>query len=418
MADTQRCLLVVAGPHRIINSSSPAHAFSMLQILVVVALLMPAMTWCAEPAKIDVETGKLLELRTSIAALKKELDAVRGEHDTQQQILEKTDKAIGAIRKEMRRLERDADAADSRLAELERQRGAAHARLAGVRSILERELRAAWMGGRQQRIKLLLNQEDPASIGRMLAYQGYFARARVQRMEVYNASLQALQDAGQEVRDQQARIALLQQQQQQQAALLADEQETQGKLVDSLQQKLQSGNSQLVQLQQDEQRVNQLVQSLQQAMRDIPSVPGSSKSLHQLKGQLHWPVSGRVSMSYGARQASGQMTSRGVHISAPAGAEVRAVARGRIAFADWLRGFGLLIIIDHGSGYMTLYGENSSLFKAVGEWVEQGEVVSATGNSGGQPRTGVYLELRKNGQPVNPASWFKGQPSAQQAGRQ
>ena len=397
--------------------TSRAHGLFTPRIMLLATLLWPAMALSVEPGKIDVETGKLLGLRSSIDALKKELDAVRGEHDAQQQQLEKTDKAIGNIHKEMRRLDRDAVDAETRLADLEQQRGDAQARLAAIRNMLEHELRAAWMGGRQERVKLLLNQEAPASIGRMLAYQGYFARARTQRMDVYNASLRALQEAGQEVYDQQAHIAILQQQQQQQAALLLGEQETQRKLVADLQEKLQSGNTRLVQLQQDEQRVNQLVQQLQKALRDIPPGTGSRKSLHQLKGQLHWPVSGRVSMTYGARQASGQMTSRGVHISAPAGAEVRAVARGRVAFSDWLRGFGLLIIIDHGSGYMTLYGENSSLYKAVGEWVEQGEVVSAAGNSGGQPRTGIYLELRKDGQPVNPAAWFKGQPSQQQAGR-
>lgn len=390
----------------------------LLQIFMLAALLTPAMTWSAEPAQVDIETGKLRELRTSIDALKKELDSVRSEHDTQQQILEKSDKAIGDIHSEIRRLERDAVASDSRLARLEQQRSEANTRLVTIRGILERELRTAWMGGRQERVKLLLSQEEPASIGRMLAYQGYFTRARAKRMDVYNAALQALQDAGQEVRSQQAQIVNLQEQRQQQAAQLATEQETQRKLVSALQERLQSGNSQLAKLQQDEQRVNRLVQSLNEAMRDIPPEPGSQKSLLQLKGQLHWPVAGRISVPFGARQASGQMTSRGVHISVPAGAEVRAVARGRVAFADWLRGFGLLIIIEHGSGYMTLYGENSSLYKAVGEWVEQGEVISAAGSSGGQSRNGVYLELRKDGQPVNPAAWFKGKPLQQQAVRE
>jgi septal ring factor EnvC (AmiA/AmiB activator) len=395
-----------------------SHGSFPLQILVLVALLIPAMMLCAEPAQVDIETGKLHELRASIDALKKDLDAVRGEHDTQQQILEKSDKAIGDIHREIRRLERDAVDADLKLDRFEQQRSEANARLDAIRSILERELRAAWMGGRQERIKLLLSQEEPASIGRMLAYQGYFARARAKRMDVYNDSLQALQNASQEVRDQQARIVTLQEQQQQQAARLAAEQETQHKLVAALQEKLQSGNVQLAKLQQDEQRVNQLVQSLQEAMRDIPPVSGSQQGLHHLKGQLHWPVAGRISVPFGARQASGQMTSRGVHISAQTGTEVRAVAQGRVVFADWLRGFGLLLIIEHGSGYMTLYGENSSLYKAVGEWVEQGEVVSAAGNSGGQSRTGIYLELRKDGQPVNPAAWFKGKPSQQQAARE
>lgn len=399
-------------------SKTHSHGYYLLQILMLAVLLIPAMTLCAEPAQIDIETGRLHELRTSIGVLKKELDSVRGERDSQQQVLEKSDKAIGEIHREIRRLEREAVDAESSLAGFEQQRSEANARLVAIRNILARELRTAWMGGRQERVKLLLSQEEPASIGRMLSYQGYFARARAQRMDVYNASLQALQDAELEVREQQAQIVILQQQQQQQAAQLAAEQEARHKLIAALQEKLQSGNAQLAKLQQDEQRINQLVKSLQEATRDIPPDPGSQKSLSQLKGQLRWPVAGQISVPFGARQASGQMTSRGVHIRAHAGTEVRAVARGRVAFADWLRGFGLLIILEHGSGYMTLYGENSSLYKAVGEWVEQGEVVSAAGNSGGQSRTGIYLELRKDGQPINPAAWFKGKPLQQQAVRE
>jgi murein hydrolase activator len=400
---------------RAVTRRSPGIFTGLLPLLAI--MLMPAVALFAEPAKIDIETGKLQELRASIGTLKKQLDDVRGERDTQQQLLEKNDKAIGAIRNEMHRLDGEAASAGKKLARLEQERSKASTALAAMRGVLEQELRTAWVGGRQQRIKLLLNQEDPASVGRMLTYQGYFARARAQRMDEYRASLQALQEAGQAVIEQQAQIAALRGQQQQQAARLAAEQESSRKVVAALQEKLQSGNTRLVQLQQDEQRVNQLVKSLQEAMRDIPPGPGSRKNIHQLKGKLPWPVAGRVSLAYGARQASGQTTSRGVHISAPLGAEVRAMARGRVAFADWLRGFGLLIIIDHGSGYMTLYGENSSLYKAVGEWVEQGEVISAAGSSGGQARTGVYLELRKDGQPINPATWFKGQPSPQQAGR-
>jgi septal ring factor EnvC (AmiA/AmiB activator) len=385
--------------------------------LLAALLLQPVALPAAKPAKIDIETGRLQELRASIDALKKQLENVRGEQDTQQQRLEKTDKAIGEIRNELRRLDSEAAAADSRLTRLEAQRSEARKGLATQRRVLEHELRTAWVGGRQQRIKLLLNQEEPAVIGRILTYQGYFARARAQRLDAYRASLQALQEAGQAVLAQQARIAALREQRQQQEAQLADEQESGRKLVAALQEKLNSGNTRLVQLQQDEQRVNQLVSSLQKAMRELPSGPGARKDFHRRKGKLPWPLPGRVSMAYGARLASGQTTSRGVHISAPAGTEVHAIARGRVAFADWLRGFGLLIIIDHGAGFMTLYGENSSLYKAVGEWVEQGDVISAAGSSGGHARTGVYLELRKDGQPVDPAAWIGGQPSSQQAGR-
>ncbi|MDX1410431.1 MAG: peptidoglycan DD-metalloendopeptidase family protein, partial [Saprospiraceae bacterium] len=144
---------------------------------------------------------------------------------------------------------------------------------------------------------------------------------------------------------------------------------------------------------------------------------GQFESIAGRKGRLLWPVAGRIGRGYGVRHAEGKLTSRGIFISAPGGTEVHAISRGRVAFADWLRGFGLLLILDHGSGYMSLYGHNSSLFKEPGEWVEENEVIALVGSSGGQQRTGLYLELRKHGKPFDPAPWFAGKPERQHAGR-
>lgn len=384
--------------------------------MAALALLLGSAQTAAGPATLKTETGRLKELRATIESVTRKLEAVRGERDTRQAALEKTDRAIGRIRNELRALEREAAAADSKLASLERQRDDVTARLASLRGELGRELRAAWIAGRQQRIKLLLNQEDPAGVARMLRYQDYFTRARTQRMDEFSTMLKSLQETVQGVNAQQARIADLRTRHEQQVAQLAEEQDDQRRLVAGLQQQLQSGNARLSQLRQDEQRVHQLVVSLQKALQQQGG-QDSGKSLRQLKGRLRWPVSGTITMPFGAHLASGQATSHGVHIQAPAGTEVHAVARGRVVFADWLRGFGLLIIIDHGSGFMTLYGENSSLYKAVGERVKQGDVISAAGSSGGVQRTGIYMELRKNGRPLNPVHWFKGLPAQQRAGR-
>jgi septal ring factor EnvC (AmiA/AmiB activator) len=385
--------------------------------LLLALLLLPTGLLYAETNSADVEAGKLRELRERISSFKRDLDSVRGKRDTQQEALARTDKAIGAISAELRQLDRQQQQAEKKRITLEAERSAAHKQLNGMRRILERELRAAWLGGRQQRLRLLLNQDEPAVVGRMMTYQAYFTRARTQRMEQFQATLERLRLAERALLEQQVAIEALRVKQQQQSSLLSREQDTQRSILAGLQERLKAGTTELARLEQDEQRVHQLLQSLQQAMRDIPQAETSQKPLHRLKGQLRWPLAGRVSTPYGARQAAGKMKSRGVHISTPSGTDVHAVAKGRIAFADWLRGFGLLIIIDHGAGYMSLYGENSSLYKAVGEWVSQGEVIAAAGNSGGQLRTGVYFELRKDGQPINPSAWFKGKPAALRAGR-
>lgn len=281
---------------------------------------------------------------------------------------------------------------------------------------LVRELRAAYRNGRQERIKLLLNQEDPAQVGRMLIYQGYFTRARSRRMDEFRTTLEQLQDAERVVREQQAALGELRAERERQIAGLDAEKAQQADIVAQLKRRLASGTAELGKLEADAERVNKLLVALQQALRDLPA-PGDNRPLAKLKGKLAWPVAGRISMGYGAQLGAGKMRARGVHITTAAGADVHAIARGRVVFADWLRGFGLLLILDHGDGYMSLYGENSSLYKDVGAKVGAGEVVAAAGSSGGQQRTGLYLELRKDGQPLDPGSWFKGRPLAQQASR-
>jgi septal ring factor EnvC (AmiA/AmiB activator) len=393
------------------------HGARVLQLFLLLALLSPAGPLGAETNQIDIEAGKLHELRERISTFKRELESVRGQRDAQQEALARTDKAIGVISAELRQLRQQAQLDGEKLAALETERSTARRQLNGMSRILGRELRAAWLGGRQERIRLLLNQDDPAVVGRMMTYQAYFTQARTQRMDQFQTTLERLRLAEQALLEQQAAIEALHVQQQEQSLRLSREQETRRRVVAGLQQQLKAGTTELERLEQDEQRVQQLLLSLQQALRDIPPLETAQKPLHKLKGQLRWPVAGRISTPYGARQAAGKMQARGVHISTPSGTDVHAIAKGRIAFADWLRGFGLLIIIDHGKGYMSLYGENSSLYKAVGEWVSQGEVIAAAGNSGGQLRTGLYFELRKDGQPINPSAWLKGKPAAQRAGR-
>jgi septal ring factor EnvC (AmiA/AmiB activator) len=202
----------------------------------------------------------------------------------------------------------------------------------------------------------------------------------------------------------------LQAAQRENASRLAAEQEKRRAILAGLQAGLREKSSELSVLEQDEKRLQQLVESLRRALSDIPAASGSYKSLRELKGKLRWPVAGKIVRRYGSTQAAGKIRSRGVQIASDAGSDVHAIARGRVVFADWLRGFGLLLIIDHGGGYMSLYGHNSSLYKEVGAAVDGHEVIAAVGNSGGLSAPGLYLELRKGGRPFDPGAWFQGSP--------
>lgn len=414
MADLQHAgrsgLLTLPGKRR-----SAAPYLLLLACLCNVPLI--AAPFIVQAAVASDQEAKLQQLRQRIQAVKQELAGMLGERNAQQQALEKAEKEIGSVTAELRRLERQAREARDKIIELNRQRDSEQESLQAMRTALALELRAAYITGRQERIKLLLNQEDPAFLGRMLVYHGYFSRARAVRMEEMRTALARLDDIEQALLAQQKEIDRLQAVQRDNSTRLAAEQEQRRTILAGLQAGLKEKTSELSVLEKDEQRLQQLVQSLQQALIDIPAASGQYKSLRELKGKLRWPVAGKIVRHYGSSQAAGKISSRGVQIASVAGTDVHAIARGRVVFADWLRGFGLLLIIDHGAGYMSLYGHNSSLYKEVGETVDGAEVIAAVGSSGGLSRAGLYLELRKNGRPFDPDPWFKGKPAPLQAAR-
>ena len=390
-------------------------------ILTVLCLLLAAwldmpLALAAKDTEVTKKAAQLEQVRARIKKLQAELKDVRGTRDAQQAALEKTDKAISVLTAALRDTRRRVKSAEDRLSGLEKEQQAGRRKLDEMRGLLRQEIRASYMAGRQQRVKLLLNQEEPAKIARMLAYQGYITRARTARMQEFDAVLTRLTAATQAVVEQRNALAKLLDEQQAQTDSLTSEQASQRKLLAAIDRKLGDKAVELETLQQDEQRLGKLVEKLRRALLDVP-IGELDKPLKSLKGKLNWPVPGRVARNYGEKLGVGNARSRGLLIATRADTDVRAIAKGRVAFADWLRGFGLLMIIEHGDGYMSLYGRNNSLYKGVGEWVERGEAIAAAGSSGGQQSTALYLELRKNGRPVDPRGWFRGKPGKLAAAR-
>ena len=381
----------------------------LLRMLVpFVALLCIAVVTAAD--EIAVQTEKLQQLRARIDAIRQDIESMHGQRDALQTALKKTETEIGSVTAELRQLDVRITTVQAKIQNLNAEHSNERIRLTAMRAGLVREFQRAYMAGRQEQVKLLLSQEDPAAVGRMLVYHGYFARARSDRVQAMQASLAHISELEQQLLQEQSGIVRLRQQQADKSARLGAGQDNRRKVLAQLQAELQVSTAELSTLEQDQTRLTKLVQSLALALQDIPATEGQYTSLRQLKGKLRWPVAGRITQSFGARDAGGTLRTRGVQIATRNGADVRAIAGGRIAFSDWLRGFGLLLIIDHGNGYMSLYGQNRSLYKEVGEWVVAGETVAAAGVSGGQARAGLYLELRKDGKPFNPAPWFRGKP--------
>jgi murein hydrolase activator len=387
-----------------------------LFLLLALTIFPLAPSLAADSSQAAVQEERLQQLRARIGDLKDELESMHGKKNAMDHELEKAEKELGAVASVLRRLERKIGQSRTRLDDLGHERQESRKKLQAMQVILARELRSAYVMGQQQQVKLLLNQDDPTAIARLMTYYGYLSRARTDRISEITSALNELTLIEQQVEEQKSALEKLKDEKFAESDRLKQMQTNRKEVLVRLQAQLRKKSDELAALQRDEQNLQQLVESLRRALRDIPPATAQLKSISPLKGKLVWPVEGRIGMPFGALQADGKLRSRGVLVSASAGADVHAIASGQVVFADWLRGFGLLLIIDHGKGYMSLYGYNRSLFKEVGDRVEAGDLIAAVGDSGGRERSGLYLELRKDGRPFDPAPWFAGKSTALRAG--
>jgi septal ring factor EnvC (AmiA/AmiB activator) len=268
---------------------------------------------------------------------------------------------------------------------------------------LAAELRAAWVAGGEPRLKLMLSQQDPAEFGRMLTWYGYVARERAGRVEVLRERLAELAEVSRQLDAEDARLAAAEARQRDAVAALDQARATRAGAVAALDADVARHGREAERLRQEAAALEQLLEELRAAVADLP-VPESAPFASQ-RGSLAWPVKGVVARAFGARRGDGPK-SNGVLIAAERGTDVQAVWHGRVAYADWLPGLGLLLVLEHGDGYMSLYAHNEVLFSAVGDWVSRGQVVGRVGDSGGRDEAGLYFEIRNSTQPENPAPWF------------
>lgn len=260
--------------------------------------------------------------------------------------------------------------------------------------------------GQQGQIKVLLNQESPDTVARVMAYYRYFFRARNELLNEFRQTLEALQSTRQEIAD------TLEELEQRQANLarkqreLERAQQTRQQAVASLNDSIQGKGAELKKLEADQKELQQLLDAIREAVVNL-QVPDNYQPFKAARSKMPWPVPGRASSRFGDHRNQGKMRWRGVTIPAPAGTPVKSIHHGRVVYADWLRGMGLLLIIDHGEGYMSLYAHNQTLLREVGEWVSPETPIATVGDSGGLSRPALYFEVREKGKPVNPARWCR-----------
>jgi septal ring factor EnvC (AmiA/AmiB activator) len=276
--------------------------------------------------------------------------------------------------------------------------------LASERAALARQVRVSYMNGREEIFKLVLSQESPASLGRMLVYYDYFNRARSERIAAVSGDLARLRELGARSDDVAAGLSALEAEQAAQVASVATARDERRALIAKLDAGIADSSASVAKLKADEKRLGDLVEQLKEVMAGFPI--DTEEPFGKLRGKLAWPVQGRIAGDFGQPRDGGPMKWSGVLLEARQGTPVRAVYHGRVAFADWLPGLGLLIIVDHGDGYMSLYGHNEALLKEPGEWVEPGEAIAQVGDTGGQAQPALYFEIRRDGEPTNPHPWI------------
>ncbi len=280
----------------------------------------------------------------------------------------------------------------------------ANQRLAAERAALGSQVRLSYITGRSEVFKLLLSQESPATLGRMLVYYDYLNRARTARIAAVGTDLTRLAALNADTERVEAELKELEAAQATQVAALAKARDARQAVVTRLDSSIKDDNAAVAKLRGEEKRLTDLVEQLRHLMAGLP-VEGD-QPFATLKGKLAWPVQGRLAGDFGQPRAGSVVKWNGVLLEAPAGTAVRAVYHGRVAFADWLPGLGLLVIIDHGGGYMSLYGHNEALLKEAGDWVQPAETIAQVGDTGGAPRPALYFEIRFKGEPVNPHTWI------------
>jgi septal ring factor EnvC (AmiA/AmiB activator) len=352
--------------------------------------------------------SELQAVKSEIDRITRQVSAEQVERDRLARELRSAEISVGKARETLEDVRQERAERAARRTSLAAQKRDAQAAIAKGRSDLAGQLRAAYLIGRQEPLKLLLNQKDPARAGRMFVYYSYFGRSRAEQIRVIEANVAQLERLDDELAAEDAKLAGLEKQQRAQLTEVEQARSHRTLVLASLEAESHTRAQNLEKLRSQQSGLEKLLRELRRAMEKYPV--DSNDAFAHLRGKLAWPVGGHVVARFGESRAGGVKWD-GVLVATERGAPVRAVYQGRIIYADWLPGLGLLTIVDHGDGYMSLYGHNERLYKAVGEKVSAGDSIASAGDSGGSTRPELYFEIRKSGKPVDPRPWFKaGEP--------
>ena len=358
--------------------------------------------------------AELKNVRAGIESVQKSIQQDAERRDSLVGELKKADESIQSARGELAEIRGRREDTEQQLQVLQTQQSVAETKIHLEREALARELRLSFMNGRAEQFKLLLNQQNPAQLGRMLSYYGYFGRARAEHIRAIDEQLAHIDLLQEQISAESEKLRVIEAESERSAKALAAARQKRAATLAQVETKLKTGTERLNKLQAEAKSLERLLAQLRLAMEKSASqsrTQSGSKETTPLpaptgRGSWPWPIKGETLARFGQLRSGGPLKWEGMMIGASAGTEVRAPASGRVLYADWLPGMGLLLVLDHGGGIMSLYGHNEQLFKKVGEQVARGDVLSAAGDTGLNGRNGVYLEIRNGKTPVDPLNWL------------
>lgn len=390
---------------------------------LLLSLLLPPLLLALSPGAYGAATATqaqddLRELRGRITALQKKLTADEETKNEAADALRESEKAISEANRELHDLNRQSRTTSAHLGALRKSSLETGNALRTQQELLGSMLRQQYRQGQPEALRLVLSREDPNEMARQFHYLAYIARARAQFVDGLRANLREINRLKDEMAIEVSALAQIAAGQVAQKKRLEQQKRARAKVLSRISQDISTRQRQIRAMQNNESRLSRLVDQLAKVVRrpaaggrtrteSVPSGKGDDSPFSALRGLLALPVRGELGSRFGGPRQDGGVTWKGLFIAAKTGEDVRAVAGGRVVYADWLRGFGNLLIVDHGENYMTLYANAEALLKQVGEVIRGGETIATVGNSGGNTESGLYFEMRHEGKPFDPLAWVK-----------
>lgn len=366
-------------------------------LIAVLALLLSA--------AVEDPEGQLKALRERISKVQAEIEAETARRDKETTQLARVERQAALATGKLEQTRTSLDHARTDEQRLRAEVATQRDRLVTHQGALAAQARAAYAGGQTERVRLLLSQQDPGRFGRILVYYRYLSEMRSDQIEAVSTDLARLAQTQTELSETSRRLSELETRQRLEVESLEASRAERGRIVARLDAALRDRRTEAEKLAAEAASLEALIEELQQVLADLPGA--DREPFATMKGKLDWPAPGVLLSDYGQPRAGGSLKWNGVLVGASRGTEVRAVYHGRVAYADWLPGMGLLLVIEHGDGYMSLYGHNEALYKQLGEWVQPGDVIASAGDSGGRSQSALYFEIRNGTRPEDPHRWFR-----------